>query len=135
MHVLAVLAYKEGEPVTSELLACSVNTNPVVIRRLLLILQEAGLVETRKGAGLGSRLSRPAEKIDLAEVYRAVESEDLFVLPAREPNPECPVGHCIQTALETIFASAQRAMEQELARTTLADVVRAIEETCFKTKD
>ena len=60
VHVLAVLAYKDGDRVTSELLARSVNTNPVVIRRLLLALQEARLVETRKGAGFGSRLSRSA---------------------------------------------------------------------------
>ena len=56
VHVLAVLAYKDGDRVTSSLLAGSVNTNPVVIRRLLLALQRAKLVETRKGAGLGSRL-------------------------------------------------------------------------------
>ena len=71
VHVLAVLAYKEGEAVTSGLLASSVNTNPVVIRRLLLALQAAGFIETRKGAGLGSRLARAPGRISLAEVYRA----------------------------------------------------------------
>jgi DNA-binding IscR family transcriptional regulator len=103
MHVLTVLAYKEGEPVTSELLADSVNTNPVVIRRLMLALQEANLVETRKGAGLGSRLKRAPKSINLGEVYRAVETEELFVFPARTPNQDCPVGQCIQRALGQIF--------------------------------
>ena len=73
VHVLAVLAYKEGDRVTSAFLAGSVNTNPVIIRRLLLSLQRAKLVDTCKGAGSGSRLNRSPGRINLAEVYRAVE--------------------------------------------------------------
>ena len=130
VHVLAVLAYKEREPVTSGLLASSVNTNPVVIRRLLLVLQEAGLIETRKGAGLGSRLSRSPDRISLGDVYRAMETDEPFVFPAKEPNQACPVGHCIQAALEKIFASAQVALEKELAKTTLADILKSVKASC-----
>jgi DNA-binding IscR family transcriptional regulator len=71
VHVLTFLAYKEGDRVTSAFLAGSVNTNPVIIRRLLLTLQRAKLVETSKGAGSGSRLSRSPRRINLAEVYTA----------------------------------------------------------------
>ena len=67
VHVLAVLAYKEGDRVTSSLLAGSVNTNPVIIRRLLLALQRAKLIDTSMGAGAGSRLSRSPARIDLAQ--------------------------------------------------------------------
>lgn len=134
VHVLAVLAYKEGDPVTSELLAGSVNTNPVIVRRLLLALQKGHLVETRKGAGSGSRLSRSAARINLADVYRAVEAEDPFSMPARRPNQSCPVGQCIRTALETIFTSTQHALEAELAKTSLADVVRAMRVACSERK-
>jgi len=130
VHVLAVLAYKDGDRVTSELLAHSVNTNPVVIRRLLLVLQEARLVETRKGAGFGSRLSRSAARINLGDVFRAVEQEEAFCLPPKKPNQACPVGHCIQAALEQVFSSALKAMKQDLARTTLADVVKRAHECC-----
>jgi DNA-binding IscR family transcriptional regulator len=73
VHVLAVLAYQEGDRVTSAGLAGSINTNPVIIRRLLLALQKAGLVDTCRGAGSGSRLSRSPKRINLAEIYRAVE--------------------------------------------------------------
>jgi DNA-binding IscR family transcriptional regulator len=134
VHVMTVLAFKEGEPVTSDLLASSVNTNPVVIRRMLLLLQEAELVETRKGAGLGSRLLRKPGKISLGDIYRAVEPEELFPLPSREPNKGCPVGHCIQKALEDIFTSAQLAMERELSKMTLAKVLEAVEEQCSESK-
>src|SRR5258706_432542 len=126
VHVLAVLAYKEGDRVTSATLAGSVNTNPVIIRRLLLSLQKAKLVETCKGAGAGSRLSRSPQRINMAEIYRSVEDAESFAKPAKKPDSACPVGHCILEALDKVFASAQGAMEKDLAKTTLADVIAAI---------
>ena len=126
VHVLTVLAYKEGDRVTSAFLAGSINTNPVIVRRLLLALQRARLVDTCKGAGSGSRLSRSPGRINLAEVYRAVEAVEPFATPARKPNAACPVGHCILEALEKIFASAQLALERDLEKTTLATVIGAV---------
>src|SRR5215831_20238523 len=122
VHVLAVLAYKEGQRVSSALLASSVNTNPVIIRRLLLALQRAKLVETRKGPGFGTRLSRVPSRINLGEVYRAVEYDAPFVLPRRRANGACPVGQGIGAAMLEIIGSAQLALEQELAKTTLESV-------------
>ena len=126
VHVLAVLAYKEGDRATSALLAGSVNTNPVIIRRLLLALQRAKLVETCKGAGSGSRLSRSPRRIDLAEVYRAVENAEPFASPSRKPNAACPVGKCIRETLHRVFSSAQSALERDLEKTTLADVMDTV---------
>ena len=126
VHVLAVLAYKEGDRVTSALLAGSVNTNPVIVRRLLLALQRAKLVETGKGAGSGSRLSRSPGRINLAEVYRAVENAEPFATPARKPNAACPVGSCIRETLDRVFNSAEEALERDLAKTTLATVIGAV---------
>jgi len=125
VHVLAVLAYHEGDPVSSSRLAGSVNTNPVIIRRLLLSLQRARLIETRKGAGAGSRLSRSPRRINLAEVYRAVELAPAFSTPHRKPNAACPVGSCIRAALHRIFTSAQDALLANLEKTTLAGVIDA----------
>ena len=102
--------YKEGDRVTSAFLAGSVNTNPVIIRRLLLALQRARLVDTSKGAGAGSRLSRAPGRINLAEIYRAVEDCEPFGTPTRRPNAACPVGQCMREALEKIFASAHAAL-------------------------
>jgi DNA-binding IscR family transcriptional regulator len=130
VHVLAVLAYKEGDRVTSAVLAGSVNTNPVIIRRLLLALQRAHLVDTCKGAGAGSRLHCSPQRINLAEVYRAVEAAEPFASPARKPNTACPVGHCIRATLDNVFASAQRALEQDLERTSLADVLGMVKTSC-----
>lgn len=126
VHVLAVLAYQLESGATSALIASSVNTNPVVIRRLLCALREAGLVETQKGAGLGSRLMRPSHAITLADIYRAVETGEGFSFPGSVPNAKCPVGANMQSALETIFTSAQDAMERELETKTLADILRKV---------
>lgn len=126
VHVLTVLAYKEGDRVTSAMLAGSVNTNPVIIRRLLLALQRAKLVETGKGAGSGSRLSRSPGRINLGEIYRSVEASEPFGTPARKPNAACPVGYCIREALEKVFGSAQAALEKDLEKTTLAGLIRTV---------
>ena len=132
VHVLAVLAYKQGDRVTSSYLAGSVNTNPVIVRRLLLTLQKAKLVDTSKGAGAGSRLERSPARISLAEVYKSVEEDDAFAMPAREPNQGCPVGQCIQDELERVFTSAENAMIDQLARVTVADVVNSVRTKCDK---
>ena len=129
VHVLAVLAYQEGDRVTSAFLAGSVNTNPVIIRRLLLSLQKARLVDTCKGAGAGSRLSRSPRRINLAEIYRAVEAVECFATPARKPGATCPVGQCIRETLARVFASAQNALERDLSQTTLADVMNRVKST------
>jgi Rrf2 family protein len=132
VHVLAVLAYKEGDPVTSGMLAGSVNTNPVIIRRLLLTLKRARLIDTRKGAGAGSRLSRSPQRINLAEIYRAVEGHESFSSPKGKPDADCPVGHCIRKTLEKVFISAESALERDLEKTTLADVVKTAKATCME---
>jgi Rrf2 family protein len=129
LHVLAVLAYKDGDAVSSEFLSASVNTNPVIIRRLLLRLQQARLVDTRKGPGAGSRLSRSASRITLAEVYSAVDGAELFTLPRRKPNRKCPVGYRIQAVLKPVFCSAEDALQRDLTGITLAALMASIRES------
>ena len=130
VHVLAVLAYKEGDRITSSYLADSVNTNPVIVRRLLSTLQKARLVDTSKGAGSGSRLERAPSRISLAEVYKAVEEDDAFAMPRQKPNEACPVGQCIQDELERVFTSAESALIQQLGRTTIADIIDSVRRKC-----
>ena len=125
-HVLALLAYGKGDAMTSEYIAGSVNTNPVVIRRILAMLARAGLVVTQEGAGGGVRLAKPAKEIDLRTVHAAVESETIFALHPQPPNPACPVGSTIQAALEPTLDAAAEAVLTSLANTTLADVVRRL---------
>ncbi len=135
VHILTVLAYKQREMGTSDLLAGSVNTNAVVIRRILSDLRRGGLVQTHKGARGGARLSRPPEQITLDAVYRAVECGPSFSPHPHQPDQRCPVGRKIELVLEEVFCSAQKALEQELARRTLADVLETVIEDPSKGED
>lgn len=127
VHVLAAIALHKGEPVNSEKIAGSASTNAAVIRRLLSMLAEAGLVRARLGQGGGALLARPPAAISLLEVYRAVESEDLFALHRQAPDPECFVGRHIQPVLCPVLGRAQRALESELRKVSIADIARGVE--------
>lgn len=114
------------EVATSEQIAGSVNTNPVVIRRLLGRMREAGLVCSRRGSDAGWRLLRPLESMTLRDVYEAIEPSPLFELHRAEPNPECPVGCGIKPAMRTVYDRAEEAVRAELGRVTLDEVLRDV---------
>lgn len=122
VHVLTFLQTQGGEPATSELIASSVNTNPSLVRRLLSRLARAGLTTSQMGTGGGALLARPADAITLLDVHRAVDEEREVIPMHPSPNPRCPVGRHIQAVLETRFDAAERALREELARTTIADL-------------
>jgi Rrf2 family protein len=123
---LTLLAQQPAEPLTSQYIAGSVNTNPVVIRRILGGLRSAGLVTAQAGNGGGWRLAADPGAITLCHVYRAVEDEPLFALHHRAPNAACPVGRHIQQALVPCFDQARRRLEEELARTSIADILNDV---------
>ncbi|MGW8729169.1 Rrf2 family transcriptional regulator [Streptomyces sp. NPDC055808] len=114
------------EVATSEQIATSVNTNPVVIRRLLAELRKAALVDSRRGAGAGWMLSRDLVDITLLDVYEAVEVGPIFALHRSAPDPECVVGHGIGPAMTVVYAEIEVVLRKELARTTLEDVLRDV---------
>jgi Rrf2 family protein len=126
LHVLAwmaLVARGNRELVTSEQIASSVNTNPVVIRRILGSLRDARLVVAQRGAGAGWRLARPPESITLAEVHDAVEHDSLFAMHRGRPNQACPVGRGIQPALLRIYRSAEHAVRAELSAVSIESLL------------
>lgn len=127
---MAYLAYRGDAAVPSAEIAASVDTNPVVIRRLLGALLQARLVIAQKGASGGFALAKAAEKISLRDIYRAVEPNPDYGLKHFAPNHECPVGAKISAILSGAFARAQAAMESELARTSVADVHSQLRAVC-----
>lgn len=122
IHILSLIAANPGKPVTSDYIAGSVNTNPVVIRRISSMLKKAGLLQTHAGIA-GATLTREIMDISLLDVYRAVQAQDGLFAIHENPNPNCPVGRNIQAALEDAFGNAQKAMENELASKSVADIV------------
>ncbi len=126
VHVLTLLAGAGDEPVKSDSVAASVNTNPVVIRRILCALGRAALVTSQSGAAGGSRLALRPDLITLCDIYRAVEGGDSFTLHRRRPSRRCVVGANIEEVLGGVLRETNAAVEAALARTTLADIVARV---------
>lgn len=126
--LLCISFFGEGKRVTSQFISGSTGVNAVIIRKILLQLQKANLVETRAGVG-GSRLAKPAGEITLRDVYRAVNSgedeRNLFSFH-QNPNEECPVGSKIHAVLDSVLESAEGAMEAELSMTTIDDLQKKL---------
>src|SRR5690606_3548824 len=102
IHILlwmALVARRQSEPVTSDRIASSVNTHPVVIRRTLGLLRSRGLVRSHRGPNAGWTLARSPSDITLLDVFAAVEEGSLFALHHSPPNQACPVGRRIQPVL------------------------------------
>ena len=130
VHMMVLISFiqKMGKTATSEILAKSVGTNPVVIRQMMSMLRRAGLIETRNGVP-GITLSKEDEEITLLDIYKAVQQDaevPLFDFHTN-PNPNCFVGGNIKEAMEKPLAEAQRAMEQSLAGYSLNDIACYIE--------
>ena len=126
VHVLSLMAWAGEEPLKSEQVAESVNTNPVVIRRMLLDLAQAGLVVSQTGSMGGSRLATDPAKTTLLDVYQALECGGVFSLSRKPPSRECPVGVNIETVLGEVLQEVDSAVELVLKNITINDVVQRL---------
>jgi Rrf2 family protein len=126
VHILTLMAWAGDEPLKSDEVACSVNTNPVVIRRILCALSKAGLVVSQTGATGGSRLARHPRQITLLEVYRAVDAGEIFAMHPQPPNEQCPVGMNIVGALDNVLEDVERGVESVLEKMTIEQVLKSI---------
>lgn len=123
IHMFACIDTFKDQKMTSNFMAGSIGTNPVIIRKLLQQLKAAGLIEVSRGTG-GVTITRPLSEITFLDIYRAVEctpDENLFHFH-ENPNPQCPVGRNIHRVLDGRLQEVQQAMEQKLSEMTLADV-------------
>jgi Rrf2 family protein len=128
VHVLSMLARSEGENLKSDYIAKSVNTNAVVIRRLLGQLNQAKLVVSQTGANGGTRLSRCPNEINLSEIYRAVNCGEVFALHAKGPNKDCPVGKNIEAVLCCLQKDIDKGIEEKLSKYTLQGIFQMVEQ-------
>lgn len=124
IHILLCIhQFSEDEKVTSNFLAGSIGVNPVIIRNVLLKLQNAGLVTTAAGVG-GSRLAGNPSDITMLDIFRAVEEsgESLFHFH-ENPNPQCKVGRTVHAVLDDRLAAIQQAMESSMKAVTLQSII------------
>ena len=126
VHILSYLVLassKRPDLVTSEQIARSVRTNPVVIRRLLGLLRESGLVRSKRGVNAGWTLARSPKAITLLDVYNAVHDDSLFGLHASPPNPQCPIGRGLPATLRKVYGSLEGELRRQLARISVDEVL------------
>lgn len=113
------MAQHEG-PLTSEHMAKAMDTNPVVIRRVMAGLREQGYVRSEKGHGGGWTLACDLAKVTLRDIYAALGSPSLFAIGNRTETPGCAVEQAVNAALGKSFDAAEALLLERLGEVTLA---------------
>lgn len=124
IHALTMLARWNDRSLTSAEIADSLASNPVLVRRILGSLRDAGLVWSTEGRGGGWTLARTPREITLYDAYTAVEEGPVLSRHAHPPSDACEVGRHMQAVLEGEFRDAEHAMEERLGRTTIEHLVQ-----------
>ena len=125
VHVLAAIAHYE-RAFTSEILAGSVNANPVFVKRILVKLSKARLAKTTVGKSGGYDLARSPKSISLLDIYSAVNPPHAFAIHTYPKSKGCVVSCNIKEVMSDVLVGTQEAVDRDLRRTTLADVVSKI---------
>jgi len=127
IHILTLLDHNPQVWLTSEWIAGSINVNPVVVRKELGALREAGLVISRKGKEGGSMLAKESVDISLDTIYDAVRNAEVLGRKNQHTNPLCPVGKQINEKLDDLFVETDRLLKHFLAGKTLRDFSQQFE--------
>jgi len=121
LHLLIHMGHMEG-PLTSESAAAMLGTNPVVIRRTMAGLRDAGYVRSVKGHGGGWSLTSKLDQITMLDVHRALGENRIFALGPADPDPDCLVEQAVNGSLENALQEAEELLLRRLADVTLADI-------------
>jgi len=121
LHVLLHMAELDG-PVTSDTMAKVLQTNPVVVRRIMAGLRDAGFVRSEKGHGGGWAIVRDLASITLRDIYFALGEPTLFAMANRTQAPDCLVEQAVNAALDSAFDDAQALLLNRFGAVTLAEL-------------
>ncbi|TPM28120.1 Rrf2 family transcriptional regulator [Mesorhizobium sp. B2-3-4] len=121
LHILVHIAEKPEQALTSEQLATFVHTNPVVVRRTIAGLRDAGIVTSSRGHGGGWQLGRAPKDISLAEISAAL-GETLLPFSTEPESPGCLVEQAVIAVLDDFRIAAERLLAEKLSHITLADL-------------
>ncbi|MEO9338627.1 Rrf2 family transcriptional regulator [Mesorhizobium sp. SB112] len=122
LHVLLHMGQVD-EPLTSDVLAKSMGTNPAVFRRTMAGLRDAGYVRSGKGHGGGWQLARPLNQITLLDVYEALNRPNLFAIGNRNDHPDCQVQKNVNVALSSTMTQAEALFIRRFGELTLDQLV------------
>jgi Rrf2 family protein len=121
LHLLLHMGEAEPRALTSEQLASFIHTNPVVVRRIIAGLREAGIVVSGRGPGGGWRLGRPLDEITLAEISTTL-GETLMSFSIEPESPGCLVEQAVLATLADFRREAEQLLLAKLSKITLADL-------------
>lgn len=126
LHVLIHLAERDA-PATSDDIAAMLDTNPVVVRRTMGGLRDAGHVHSLKGHGGGWSLARPLAAITLLDIHEALGAPAPFAFGVANDTPNCLVEQAVNAHLIEAMGAAETLLRERLAAVTLADIARDFE--------
>lgn len=118
LHVLLHMA-EYNKPVTSEVLAKAMGTNPVVVRRVMSGLREQGYVRSEKGHGGGWEIACDLSKVTLHDVYNAIGKPSLLAISNRTEMPGCLVEQAVNASLNKAFNDAEELLLKRFGEVTL----------------
>ena len=126
LHLLIHMARAEG-PLTSEAAAVMLGTNPVVVRRTMAGLRDAGYVSSVKGHGGGWSLTRDLKNITMLDIHRALGENRIFAFGPADPAPTCLVEQAVNGSLERALREAESLLLRRLGEVTLAEIAASFE--------
>lgn len=123
LHVLIHME-KHEKPATSDAIAAMLQTNPVVVRRTMAGLRDAGYVTSEKGHGGGWVLARPLAEITLLDIHKALGDPEMFSIGLSGDNPACVIEQSVNAALADAMTEAQALLLDRFGKIKLADLAR-----------
>lgn len=133
VHILAYVDILQDGDLSSNAIASSIESNPSLVRRMMSRLKKAGLLMSQPGK-VAPKLGRPATKISLLDVYRAIEDNQKLLHIDEKTNPQCIVGGNIQETLTGIYDRIQSDAEESMSQISLQQIIDGILENNEKKK-
>lgn len=121
LHALLHMS-EQDRPMTSDELAECMRTNPVVVRRTMGLLREAGFVTSERGHSGGWRIKADLSKLTLRQLHEALGEPTVFAIGNRNETPDCLVEQSVNAVLDSAFAEAEALLLERFASVTLADL-------------
>lgn len=109
-------------PMTSEALGRCLGTNPVVVRRTMGLLRDAGLVGAMRGHAGGWHISADLSSVSLRQLHEALGEPAVFAIGNRNEAPDCLVEQAVNAALDQAFRDAEALLLERFAKVSLADL-------------
>lgn len=121
LHILTLLSKFPDEYLSSEFLAESMNLHPVLIRKEIANLKKHHIVESKEGKNGGTKLLKPAESINLNDIFKITFKTVSLGYSKNNPNPDCPVGKNINEKLDELYLDINEKISKELNTISLIE--------------